>query len=1514
MAKNKESFLIVGIGASAGGLAALKTFVQNLPKETGMAFVIIQHLDPTHKSILSELLSKECEMPIKIAENNLTVKPDHIYVIPPDKYLILENRKIKLSKPQASRGSRKAIDHFFRSLARECGDRCAGIILSGSGSDGTAGLRVIRAAGGITLVQRPETAQHDSMPQSAIDANVVDKVVDIEEIPSLLKQYVDHPLILNEEEIFDNTKSGNLQKVASIIQTHENFNLHQYKPTTVQRRIARRISLTNCKNFKEYLLMLQNEETERQLLTKDLLINVTDFFRDSEAFEILEQNIIPNIFDNVNVKEDIRVWVAGCASGEEAYSIAILFLEAIPETRSKNHIKIFATDIDEHAIKIARKGMYPESIANRLPKKYIDKYFNLSENSHYYQIKNHVRNLISFAVQNVISDPPFNHMHLISCRNLLIYLNKEVQEKVLSSFYFSLEGENCLFLGSSETLGDKKEHFKTVSKKWRIYKKIPGRSHKEILLNHSEKNQNILSFKKLPPPYKYEKRREAHSRSDNMRRALLDTFLPPTVIVDEQGQILYNHGDWKAYLNIPTGEPLNNIIELVVPALRSRLRSALFKVKKTKDFISFHGIVTDKNTSQEVVVRVEMAPIYKQEFVDGLAIGIVFHQEHAFDENQKSLITQTDENTATQNLERELAETKEELQNTIEELETHSEELKTSHEEALSTTEELQSANEELEASSEELRSLNEELSTVNAELKEKIEALQKANDDVENFFDSTNLPTIFLDPDLKIQRYTPAAEQLLKMGPQDLNRPISALGRDLLGDVLYEDCRRVLKNFQPIRTEIQSYDKRWYIRQITPYRTEDRRIEGVVLVFQDVTDLKVLSQRAETREKQQSVVAELGLMALSGAEPHDVMNLAVRQVAFVLGVDYCKVLKYQPEQKNFLLVSGIGWQEGMVGKATIPANQNSQAGFTLSSQKPIIVKKLLEERRFSGPSFLLEHQVVSGMSCLINHTNPPYGILGVHTKTYREFTEYDTHFIVSIANMLSTALKTKEAQKKISDSENKLRMAMETNSFGSFEYSLLEEKTQWDQLLLDIWGIEKHEKVTQQMFWEGLHPDDYQMVKENLEKATDKNSSGHYNSVYRVIHRQTKELRWVEASGQTIFENGKPIKMIGMIIDITERKQLEESLQKAVSELKDSDQKKNEFLAILGHELRNPLSALNGSIEILEMNMPESNQIFEIIKNSIQKMSQLLDDLLDLNRVSQNKIELNLKPISLRKILENIVNTLKKDCEEKKQTIELNTTSHLYVVGDALRLDQVFSNLITNACKYSPEKGEIKINVEEIDNEIHVHVQDTGMGLDKEMQEKIFEPFFQITQKGKAASGLGIGLALSKKLVELHGGRIKATSKGKNMGSTFTVILRAHKQKHIEKAPEEKKVDKLEKGLKVLLIEDNEDILITMSMLLKKLGCKVQTAKTGKDGLISAKEFTPDAVLIDIGLPDISGHETAKILRQDGYKGFLTAVSGYSHEEAMQKSKESGFNYHLPKPASISAIARLLAKAKKEI
>lgn len=1620
----------------------MKKLVKALPEHPGMGFVIVQHLDPNHKSLLVELLAKESPLPVKEAEDNEPIHPDHIYVIPPNTYLELHRGIIKVSNPQVARGQRKAIDHFFRSLARDRGSSCAGIVLSGSGSDGTAGLREIKAAGGLTLAQDPEEAEHDSMPRSAIQANVIDEVIEVTAIPDKLKQFKEHPVIFEKQKKTTRSKNGeNLSEISAILKTHEDFNLKQYKPSTVLRRIARRMSLTNVEEYEEYLEILRTHSEERKNLTKDLLINVTDFFRDPAAFEVLDSKVIPDILKKLNPDQDIRVWIAGCASGEEAYSVAILLLEAVEQMNLTNEIKIFATDINEHAIKIARKGVYPESITGEVPKKLLDKYFiKQSKSPGQYRIRGGVRDVISFALQNVATDPPFHHMHLICCRNLLIYFRKEIQEKVMSSFYFALNDGFYLFLGSSETTGKRTELFKTIAKKWRIYQKTPVSDDKQVMLHHLQTRNTPSYSRKSDNMSGSEDNRKSLTRSDLLRRSLLETFLPPGVIVDREGNIQYNHGNWKDYLSIPSGEPRNEITQLVLPALRSRIRSALYKIKKTNEPLNFRCVLPKEETGNETrTVQVELSPIHNPALSDEYMIGIIFREGRELEEDEKVLLTKDDENKANQSLEQELSETKEELQNTIEELETSTEELKASHEEALSTNEELQSANEELEASAEEMRSLNEELSTVNAQLKDKIDQLQNANDDVENFFASTNLPTIFLDPDLTIQRYTNAAEQLLKMGPRDIGRPINSIGRELVDENLMEECQKVLLNFQPIRREKRSYDGRWYIRQITPYRTEDRRIEGVVLVFQDVTEIKELSKRAEERENQQAVVAKLGMIALSGAQPEELIHQAVRQVAHTLKADFCKILKYRAESSDFLLLAGIGWDNGLVGNAVIPAAQDSQAGYTMISQEPIIVHNLSKEKRFTGPALLQNHQVVSGISCLINHSDPPFGVMGVHTKSYREFTHDDSNFLLSVSNLLSTALRTKdtqdklkvsqerlamareaakigihdhdiatntvmwdnlireiwgvspkvetitfdifrnglhpddilptlqaieaaqngvnggelriqyrvinrseekikwveataktifqngkavrmvgtvqditdriEAQQRLAFSEQKLRMALQTNRFGSFEFYIQREQTEWDDLLKEVWGLTPGESPTQKVFWEGIHPEDKEQVRINLNEAIDPKGDGYYHVVYRVINRQNNNLSWVEASGQTVFQRNEAVKMVGMIIDITERKQLEQSLQKAIHELQETDLKKNNFLAILGHELRNPLTALKAALEILKEGPERAEKIFPIMERSLGSMAKLLDDLLDLNRVSQNEIRLDLQMVDLQEILEYAVSITQNLLQDKGQSIEVEIENGITTKGDPTRLEQVFSNLLINASKYTPDGGLIQLAAKIQNGQIRVQIRDNGVGIAPDILEKIFDPFFQVKQEGKAITGLGIGLALSRKLVELHGGIITAESAGTDQGATFTVILPAHRQLVEISTEETSNNPQVKAGLKVLLIEDNEDLSFMMPLLMKPLNCAIETARTGKEGITLAESFQPEAMLVDLGLPDINGYLVASQLREQGYSGKLIALSGYSHKEARDKSKEAGFDHHLAKPADLWEIAAILAE-----
>ncbi len=1166
----KDIFL-VGIGASAGGLKPLQSLVSSLPAKSDMAYIIAQHLDPPGKSPLRDLLSKNTSLTVRQAEDNERLKQNTIYVAPPNAFLKVDGDQIRLTPPRPEpepetepgpgpgHAMRWAVDQLFRSIANRAATNCAGVILSGSGSDGAAGIRVIKAAGGLTLVQPADEAEHPGMPQSAIETGVVDKVLPVNEMAAILEYYSTHRIehIADAGEAHDQDEdisdpggplldTGDLQEslhdLTALLETHENFDLRQYKPTTVQRRVARRMSMTAITNYQDYIDHLRQDAGEREQLSRDLLINVTDFFRDRKAFTYLEEQAIRHIFETASKGEEIRVWVAGCATGEEAYTMAILLLENAEKYQKENPISVFATDIDEDAIATARSGRYTASIAGEVPKLYLDRYFSKLDNDHY-QIHQRARDVISFAKQNVVSDPPFSRMNLISCRNLLIYLRKEVQETVMQSFYFALRDRGFLFLGTSETVGRQVDLFKPVSKKWRLYGKVEGRK------GHVQPYSKYIpgNFK---PIRKREKMKDPASPIEKIGTSILNTFQPPTLVVSEEGHVLYKFKDLSPFLVIPSGEPRNDFIAMVPSELRPKYKSALFRARKHQEKVSFLSPVNARTNDGEVKrYRVTLAPLETADEGSEGAIAISFEYESDVPldppPNQAA-----DESNFIQKLELELAETREELQTTIEELDANAEELKAAHEETLSTNEELQSTNEELEASAEELRSLNEELSTVNSQLKEKVDELQRANDDVENFVASTDLATIFLDADLKIQRYTPAAERLLNMGPRDIARPITALGRDLIDKDLPDDAKTVLNEFATLRREVRNYDGEWFIRHMTPYRTEDRRIEGVVISFQDVNEIKQLSKRAEMRERQQSVIAQLGLVALHEDNLDELMRQTVRQVAEVLDVEYCKILKYQPEEKNLKMLAGVGWSPGLVGVAVVPSEMDSQGGYTLGVKEPVIVNDLSRETRFAGPALLIDHHVVAGMSCVINHSDPPYGVLGVHTREYREFTEDDAHFLVAIANLLSYAVKNAAFQHELQISETRLQLAREAADLGIHDWDTTTDKIRWDDRIYEIWGVDPSTDITYDIFINGVHSSDRERVHEEAQASLQEENGGFFQSEYRVINQKSKRLYWVHANGNVTFKNGEAVRLVGTVADITAIKDSERIAEESKDKL----------------------------------------------------------------------------------------------------------------------------------------------------------------------------------------------------------------------------------------------------------------------------------------------------------------------------------------------------------------------------
>jgi len=847
----KCDFPVIGIGASAGGLEALQELFSNMPSDTGIAFVLISHLDPSHASLLPELLMRYTSMSVHEAEDDMRVKPNKIYIIPRNKDISILNGALKLSEPAQAHGMRLPIDFFFRSLANEQGDSAIGVILSGTGSDGTIGLRDIKAASGIAIIQAPETAKYNGMPRSAIAANMADFILPAREIPLQLKELARH---FNRQprriELESRDKSPELlQKIYLILRKHTKHDFSQYKEATILRRLERRMNVNRVQSMAEYTGYLQENPEEAQALFKDILISVTGFFRDPEAFDSLKTHIL-KLIPQRPAGEPLRAWVPGCSSGEEAYSVAIIIRECLEELGIDKGVQIFSTDVDENAVEIARSGTYPLGISADVSPERLKRYFTKSE--HNYTIKKGIREMVVFANQDIIRDPPFSKVDVICCRNLMIYMNTELQKKLMPILHYALNQEGILFLGPSETIGSFTTHFSVLDKKWKIYKRIEIPSADNIYfppIVYAEKvglPEDTVKVQKPP----------LANLPNLVQKALLDKYTPACIVIDSNYEILYVHGPTGKYLQLPTGPMTANIAELGREGLKSQLSSAIRRVIDGESEVTHHGLRVqqdDGDLTVDLTVRQLSLPPESKKMLLVVFQDVVTEIKTKADKVRGTKEVKTDERVVS--LKEELKLARESLQTNIEELETSNEELKSANEELQSTNEELQSTNEELETSREELQSVNEELLTVNTEHQAKIEELSAANDDIKNLLNSTNVATVMLDKSLCIRRYTPAAKEIFNIIESDIGRPLRHVTSNLEYSNLLQDAEQVLDTLIPKEAEVQTVDGHWYNLQIVPFRTTENAIGGLVVTFIDVENLKMAGTEKAAREIAEAII-----------------------------------------------------------------------------------------------------------------------------------------------------------------------------------------------------------------------------------------------------------------------------------------------------------------------------------------------------------------------------------------------------------------------------------------------------------------------------------------------------------------------------------------------------------------------------------------------------------------------------------------------------------------------------------
>lgn len=850
--KAKQNFPIVGIGASAGGLAAFEAFFTGMSKdkEPDMAFVLVQHLAPDHKSMLVEIIERYTKMSVFEVEDGMVIKPNCIYIMPPNKNMALMNNTLQLLDITVPRGQNMPIDYFFRSLATDQQERAICIVLSGTGSDGTLGVRAVKGEGGIVIVQSTESAEYDGMPASAIATGVVDYQLEPSEMVKQLVAYVKHASWLSEQ-TGDKTllnSDNSLKKIFLLIRNQTGHDFSKYKPNMINRRIERRLAINQIANIADYIKFLQQTPAEIEVLLNDMLIGVTSFFRDKEAFEKLEKDIIPKIFEGKPANSTIRIWCAGCSTGEEAYAIAILIYEHLDTLKTRYNLQIFATDIDKQAIAIARAGIYPSSSVEDLSPERIERFFRLEPADSSYHINKTIREMLIFSEQSVIKDPPFSRLDLISCRNLMIYLSSELQKKLIPLFHYALKPNGILFLGVSESIGNFELLFDVIDRKLKFYqrkedahglqKHIPN----QILVPPREKdkdsNSNTVGIKT--------EYRSKPTLREIAEQAILKETTVSGIVVNEKGDTLYIHGRTGMFLEPSQGEVgVNNIMKMAREGLKRELKKAFKSCIEKNEIIRIPDI-NIKTNGHYTKVNLTIKPLKTSTTsTNSEAFYIVLLDE--VKEKVANRKVEADEELPSVELEAYIEELKTELrikdeylQVANEELETSNEELKSSVEEMQSINEELQSTNEELETSKEELQSINEELTTVNSELQIKVHDLTQVSNDMNNLLSGTNIATIFLDHQQRILRFTPTANKIINLISSDVGRPISHIASNLLGyNQLTQDVKNVLDTLVLKNIEVQTLEGNWYEMIMQPYRTTENVIEGVVLTFVDITEAK---------------------------------------------------------------------------------------------------------------------------------------------------------------------------------------------------------------------------------------------------------------------------------------------------------------------------------------------------------------------------------------------------------------------------------------------------------------------------------------------------------------------------------------------------------------------------------------------------------------------------------------------------------------------------------------------------
>jgi len=1506
---------IVGIGASAGGLSALEQFFDNIPPNTGMAFVVIQHLSPDFKSLMDDLLSRHTTMPIHRVTNGIQLTPNSVYLIPPKTHMTISQEHLYLTEKPISPHTELPIDIFFNSLADDAGDRAVGVVLSGTGSDGSRGIVSINKNGGLVVAQSPESAQFDGMPRNAIATGVCDFILAPDRIPRILVEYAISPLSVrtrmnHELEVFED--EGEYAAIFALLRRHYNLDFSKYKGSTVGRRIRRRMEFRQIPEISDYVAIVSGDQGELELLYKDLLIGVTEFFRDKQAFQFLEQEVIPRLFANLNRGEDLRVWSAACATGEEAYSLAILVAEKADELGFTGKVTVFATDVHKTSLDFASQGLYDRAKLTNVSPERMDRYFK-KEGNDLFRVTSELRKLVVFAPHNLLNDPPFTRLDLVCCRNLLIYFQTDVQEKVISLFHFALKTGCILFLGSSEGLGAFVGEFEVIANQHKLFRKI-----RDLKLALNLDANRMDRTPKMPVAVF----QPASSRMVTIERQMLadyDTLLrrhmPPGVLIDENRQIVHYFGNVAEYLKMPEGRAENNILALAEDNLHIALSTSLQRADSTRQFIVTRNVRIRRGNS-EFLIDLNVSPL-PDEKSHTTHYHVYFERVRSTEHPlpvEPSEDTDVNSFDAENHFRQHVADLEMELQSTRENLQTTVEELQTSNEELQATNEELLASNEELQSTNEELHSVNEELYSVNSEFERKNVELKQLNNDHENLLASTDIGTVFLDRQLRIRKYNPAIASFFKLLPQDIGRPIDHIAYHLSQqEEMLADIHRVLANGDPVEQEEQNRDNSWLLKRIMPFRTETGQVEGVVITFTDITtikeaELKVLRLNEDLEQKVEERTIELRKEIQERLQAEEALRgqeQFIRSTIDGLSANICVV-----DAQGIIVITNQAWDvfaaennaaEGTFGKGV----DYLEACKIVSDEDQVDINEfnagIRAVLRGDVPEFVKEYPCHSPHEerwfiCKANAFSvleANYAVISHENITDRKKVETER-----IRNQDRLESLVRVAQHVSSNDREFLEFALEeaielTRSKFGYIYYYNEEAREF---VLNSWSkdVMKECSVVDPETCYGLDKTGIwgEVVRQRSAVILNNFQAHHplkkgYPEGHAPLHRflsipvfdNDKIVAVVAVANKEKEYSQTDILQLTLLMDsvwrIIMRNRSEE--EKSVLEKQFQQTQKLESLGVLAggiaHDFNNILAIIIGNCSLIKMNYTTADEYIPIIEKAAERAAELCRQML----AYAGKSSFALNYIDLSALVEETVSMLK--CAiSQNVVINMNISKDIPAIkSDTSQLRQVVMNLIINASEAIVEEhGVIHVSLARHEftsgqlNKDHLgsviipghyvclEITDSGIGMSEETQQRVFEPFY--TTK---FSGRGLGMSAVLGIISAHNGALQLTSKP-GQGTTFKIYLPIHDgERNSEAAFQHVDAAWRARGT-ILLVEDEEPVRMVAKTMLKSLGFTVYEASNGKEAIDLFQKYAShiSIVVTDLGMPVMDGYTLIRELK----------------------------------------------------